>query len=110
MHELGVALSGLLQAQVPTPNDISALETLLQGGPYGIILVLLYVTRYLYFEKKDLHDKMERMQKEHAREKQELNDKVLAVSKEAVAAVVQNTEVQGQIVRALGQVRKERQG
>lgn len=50
----------------------SALEILKTGGPYTVILVLLYAVRFLYLAR-------ERDREKHDTDKQALNDRVVKV-------------------------------
>lgn len=96
----------LMAAQVPEPaKGLPYVDDLVQGGPYAVVALLLLVARSLYAELKE--ERRERLadRDRHDKEKQELNDKVLAVSQQTTTAVLQNTEVQRQLVDAIAQAK-----
>jgi archaellum component FlaF (FlaF/FlaG flagellin family) len=69
-------------------------DILQRGGPWAVTAVAMVVSGYLYRE-------MQSLQREHAREKQDLNDRIIAMTAKQVEVLTTVNENQKQLVAAL---------
>lgn len=69
-------------------------DALQKGGPWVFLAIALAVIKYLYQAR-------ERDQALHAREKQELNDRLLSIIKEQTAVITVSNENQKQLIAAV---------
>lgn len=76
-------------------NAVVALGDALQkGGPWVFLAISLFVIKYLYQAR-------EKDQAQHAKEKQELNDRLLSIIKEQTAVITVSNENQKQLIAAV---------
>lgn len=69
-------------------------DALQKGGPWVFLAIAMFVIRYLYQAR-------EADQALHAREKQELNDRLLTIIKEQTAVITVSNENQKQLISAV---------
>ncbi len=69
-------------------------EALKTGGPWTLLAIALYAIRYLYQAR-------EKDQALHAKEKQDLNDRMLTLIKEQTAVITQANENQRKLIEAV---------
>lgn len=69
-------------------------DVLQRGGPWAVTGISMFVSGYLYRE-------MQALQREHARDKQELNDRLIAMTAKQVEVLTTVNENQKQLVAAV---------
>lgn len=69
-------------------------DVLQRGGPWAVTGISMIVSGYLYRE-------MQALQREYAREKQELNDRLIAMTAKQVEVLTTVNENQKQLVAAV---------
>lgn len=77
---------------------IEHLVTLLsKGGPWTVMAICMLITRHLYLELRAAHAAF-------AREKQELNDRIILMTARQVEVLTISNENQKQLIEALKQL------
>lgn len=93
-------LMTVVATQVPESPVIPSWVSLVNMGPYGVIIVLCMVVKHLYTAREKDREALIKLMETYAKEKQELNDKVADWAAKTTDIVVQNTEVQRQLLEA----------
>lgn len=123
LHLVPLTLALALTAQTPLEADavMTIMSWAAKGSGLGLAAMLLYALRHVYLRKERLEDErladvktqtlahaaeIKDQSAAHARELKELNDKILKVTYDVTAAMMQNTSIQHQVVDALDQLRE----